>query len=197
MWRGALTRGKRTTLESGKSAISSLMGRAYHTRSTRLDGPAGALEDSRSPMDPHEASALIEQLERDAARIAERFGLRYRAIEAERANVRSRYGVCYADGRIRIRLRHVATGRSLKYSSLVNTLCHELAHLRHFNHGPRFKAFYLRMLEFARAEGIYRPGPGASVAAEVRSALAVARAAAPKRPTAVANEAAAAPLQLE
>jgi hypothetical protein len=110
-------------------------------------------------LDPREARALIERLNRDAARIAERFGLRYRAIEAERPNVRSRYGVCYADGRIRIRLRHAATGRSLKYSSLVNTLCHELAHLRHFDHGPRFKAFYLRVLDFARAEGIYQPGP--------------------------------------
>ena len=110
-------------------------------------------------MDPHEARALIERLNRDAARIAERFGLRYRAIEAERTHVRSRYGVCYADGRIRIRLRHAATGRSLKYSSLVNTLCHELAHLRHFNHGPRFKAFYLAILEYARGKGIYRPGP--------------------------------------
>ena len=73
--------------------------------------------------------------------------------------MRRRYGVCYADGTIRIRLRHSATGRSLKYSSLVNTLCHELAHLRHFNHGLRFRAFYRELLEFARREGIYRPGP--------------------------------------
>lgn len=109
-------------------------------------------------MDPREARALIERLNRDAARIAGRFGLRYRSIEAERPNVKSRYGVCYADGRIRIRLRHAATGRSLKYSSLVNTLCHELAHLRHFDHGPRFKVFYLRLLDFARVEGIYEPG---------------------------------------
>jgi hypothetical protein len=110
-------------------------------------------------LDSREARALIERLNRDAERLAVRFGLSYRAIEAERPNVRSRYGVCYADGRIRIRLRHAATGRSLKYSSLVNTLCHELAHLRHFDHGPRFKAFYLRVLEFARTEGIYQPGP--------------------------------------
>jgi hypothetical protein len=41
----------------------------------------------------------------------------------------------------------------------VNTLCHELAHLRHFNHGPRFRAFYLQLLDWARAEGIYQPGP--------------------------------------
>jgi len=147
-------------------------------------------------MDPREAHALIDRLNRDATRIAERFALRYRAIEAERPQVKSRYGVCYADGRIRIRLRHAATGRSLKYSSLVNTLCHELAHLRHFNHGLRFKAFYLRLLDFARAEGIYRPGPVASLAAEVRSAFAVARAAAPKRPSAAADESAAAPIQL-
>ena len=147
-------------------------------------------------MELPEARELIERLNRDAERIAAHFGLRYRAIEAERPNVKRRYGVCFADGRIRIRLRHVATGRSLKYSSLVNTLCHELAHLRHFNHGPRFKAFYLQLLDFARAEGIYRPGPVASLAAEVRSALSVARAAAPKRSEAAADEAATAPLQL-
>ena len=110
-------------------------------------------------MDRRESRALIERLSRDAERIASHFELRYSAIEAERPNVKQRYGVCYSDGVIKIRLRHAATGRPLKYSSLVNTLCHELAHLRHFDHGPRFKAFYFRLLDFARAEGIYRPGP--------------------------------------
>ncbi len=100
---------------------------------------------------------LLEQLNRDAERIAARFALAYHSIEAERPQVKRRYGVCFSDGRIRIRLRHAATGRPLKYSSLVNTLCHELAHLKHFNHGARFKAFYLRILAFARSEGIYRP----------------------------------------
>ncbi len=109
-------------------------------------------------MDPREKRQLIARLNRDAERIAVRFGLRYRSIEAERANVKRRYGICYSDGSIKIRLRNVATGRPLKYSSLVNTLCHELAHLRHFNHGPQFKDFYLRILEWARREGIYRPG---------------------------------------
>src|SRR5262245_16434766 len=179
MWSGVLTLGKRTTLESGKSAISSLMRRAYHTRTC---GHAPARGRFSAAMDGHEARALMERLNRDAARIAERFGLRYRAIEAERANVRSRYGVCYADGSIRIRLRHAATGRSLKYSSLVNTLCHELAHLRHFNHGPRFKAFYLRILDFARAQGIYEPGPLPRAAEPTRAEAALARAAPPRRP---------------
>jgi Protein of unknown function DUF45 len=96
----------------------------------------------------------MEGLARDAERLARRFGL-----EAERPQVKRRYGVCFADGTIRIRLHHARLRRPLKYSSLVNTLCHELAHLRHFNHGPRFKAFYLAILEYARSQGIYRPGP--------------------------------------
>lgn len=109
-------------------------------------------------MDRETVRGLIERLNRDAAEIAARFGLAYHSIEAENPRVTRRYGVCYADGRIRIRLRHNATGEPLKYSSLVNTLCHELAHLKHFNHGARFKAFYLRLLEYARGQGIYQPG---------------------------------------
>ena len=109
-------------------------------------------------MDREIVRALMERLNRDAAEIAARFGLAYHSIEAENPRVTRRYGVCYADGRIRLRLRHNATGEPLKYSSLVNTLCHELAHLKHFNHGVRFKAFYLRLLEYARGQGIYQPG---------------------------------------
>jgi hypothetical protein len=100
---------------------------------------------------------VLVELQRDAQVIASRFGLRYASLEAERAGVRRRYGVCYADGRIKIRLRHAVTGEPLRYSSLVNTLCHELAHLRHFHHGERFRIFYRQVLEYARRAGIYRP----------------------------------------
>ena len=108
-------------------------------------------------MDRRTRRELLERLTTDARRIAGHFGLEYRALEAERANVKRRYGVCYDDGTIKIRLNHAATGEPLKYSSLVNTLCHELAHLRHFNHGQRFQAFYRRVLGHARDSGIYRP----------------------------------------
>lgn len=108
-----------------------------------------------------EQQRILAALARDAGMLAARFELRPRSIEAERANVRRRYGVCYSDGTIRIRLRHASTGRLLKYSSLVDTLCHELAHLRHFDHGARFKVLYQRILSFARGRGIYRPGPPA------------------------------------
>jgi predicted metal-dependent hydrolase len=119
-------------------------------------------------MDAASREILVRSLTSDAERIAHHFGLRYRSIGAERANVKSRYGVCFADGSIRIRLRHAVTGHPLKYSSLVNTLCHELAHLRHFNHGPRFKTFYFELLDFARARGIYRPRVRVAVEPEVR-----------------------------
>jgi hypothetical protein len=112
---------------------------------------------------------LILRLNRDGAALAARFGLRYRAIEAERPRVRRRYGVCYADGTIRIRLRHAATGSPLKYSSLVNTLCHELAHLKHFNHGLRFQRLYRQILEYARAVRIYLPGRERGSAGELAS----------------------------
>jgi len=111
-----------------------------------------------SPKKKPDHSDLMARLRRDAERIARHFDLAYREIVPERANVRRRYGVCYADGRIQVRLNHARTGEALKYSSLVNTLCHEMAHLRHFNHGPRFKALYFRVLDYARREGIYRPG---------------------------------------
>jgi predicted metal-dependent hydrolase len=108
-------------------------------------------------MDRRLRRELIEQLNRDGERIARQFGLRYQSIAAERSNVTSRYGSCCEEGAIKIRLNHAVTGRPLKYSSLVNTLCHELAHLRFFDHGDRFKLFYQQVLEWARAEGIYRP----------------------------------------
>ena len=123
-------------------------------------------------MDRRTKRTLIGRLNRDAAVIAARFGLRYRSIDAEAANVKRRYGICYSDGTIRIRLRHATTGKPLKYSSLISTLCHELAHLKHFDHGYGFRSFYAVVLEYARDQGIYRPSrrgatakisPGAAV----------------------------------
>jgi predicted metal-dependent hydrolase len=108
-------------------------------------------------MDRHANRALMRRLNRDAAVIAARFGLRYRSIEAEAARVKRRFGICYSDGTIRIRLRHAVTRKPLKYSSLVSTLCHELAHLKHFDHGAAFQSFYAAILEYAREQGIYRP----------------------------------------
>lgn len=112
---------------------------------------------SRGGLDLDLYDALIARLREDAARIATRFRLPKYELDADRAEARERYGLCYADGRIRVRLVNVRTGRMLKYSALIDTVVHELAHLRHMNHGPRWEALYRRMLEFARKEGIYEP----------------------------------------
>lgn len=112
---------------------------------------------NRSP----EAKRVLQRLRRDAALLARVHRLPLRSLDAERANVKRRYGVCFDDGSIRIRLNHLRTGSLLKYSSLIDTLCHELAHLRHFDHGPRFEALYGNILAYARRSGIYRPGPRA------------------------------------
>jgi len=109
-------------------------------------------------MDRSTRRELIERLNRHGRILAGHFGLAYRSIEAERASVKRRYGVCFSDGTIRIRLGHARTGQPLRYSSLVDTLCHELAHLRHFDHGPRFQRLYWALLQFARQAGIYQPG---------------------------------------
>lgn len=104
------------------------------------------------------ARELIRRLNRDGAVLASHFGLRYRAILPESPRVKRRYGICYVDGTIKIRLFHARTGRPLRYSSLVDTLCHELAHLAHFDHSRRFWRLYERILARARELGIYRPG---------------------------------------
>ena len=106
-----------------------------------------------------EDAAALETLRTMAVKLAAHFRLRYTAIDAESEGVVQHYGICYADGRIRIRLRHATTGRLLKESSLVDTLCHELAHLRHFDHSLRFRRFHEKVLAEARRRGWYRPGP--------------------------------------
>ncbi|MFI5314329.1 MAG: M48 family metallopeptidase [Myxococcota bacterium] len=99
------------------------------------------------------------RLRRHALVLAQAFDLPLRSVDAEGPRVRRRYGICFADGRIRIRLHQLRADELLKYSVMVDTLCHELAHLRHLNHGQRFWQLYRRILGYARRHGIYRPGP--------------------------------------
>jgi hypothetical protein len=148
------------------------------------DGKLSRVKRGKNAKDREVSRSLIARLNRDAQQIAWRFGLTYRSIEPERANVKNRYGICYEDGVIKIRLRHAVTGRPLRYSSLVSTLCHELAHLRHFHHGVRFRVFNMELLEFAREQGIYRPARRRS---NSEDALVVEQSGAPDSGTAAAS----------
>ena len=102
---------------------------------------------------------LVERLRKDAVRVATAFKLPGFDLDADRADARDRFGLCFSDGRIRVRLVHVRTGHSLKYSALIDTVVHELAHLRYMDHGPRWESLYRRMLEWCRKRGIYEPRP--------------------------------------
>lgn len=110
-------------------------------------------------LDRQARERAIERLRRHGAVLAEAFRLPLVSIDPESPRVRRRLGICYADGRIRIRLHSLRSADLLKYSAMVDTLCHELAHLRHFDHGRRFWALYRRILAYAKRHGIYRPGP--------------------------------------
>lgn len=133
----------------------------------RPTGPARLLALARQPpRSPTSREALadenreiMDKLRRWATELGRMFDLRYTSLQAEREGVTEHYGVCYEDGAIRIRLRHARTKRLLKESSLVDTLCHELAHLRYMNHGLRFRRLYQEILDQARRLGHYRPGP--------------------------------------
>jgi hypothetical protein len=118
--------------------------------------------DPRPKTRSDEDAAALEKLRTMASALAGHFGLRFTSVDAEADGVVRHYGICYADGRIRIRLRHATTGRLLKESSLVDTLCHELAHLKHFDHSLRFRRFHEKVLAEARRRGWYRPGPAAT-----------------------------------
>jgi hypothetical protein len=115
---------------------------------------------SRRERRQDEDRRVVRQLRSWGGVLADDFGLHCTRLEAEHEGVTAHYGICYEDGTIRIRLRHARTGNLLKESSLVDTLCHELAHLRHMDHGPRFRRLYQRILDRARLLGFYRPGPG-------------------------------------
>jgi hypothetical protein len=155
--------------------------------------------DPRTPP-PDQDEAVLRYLRHHAERLAQIFELPLRSLHAESPRVRRRYGVCFADGTIKLRLRSVRTGELLRESSLVDTLCHELAHLRHLDHSRRFHRLYERILAYARRHGIYRPGapsrwPAAERAQPAVEVIAVTRVTTVERGHALPERRA--PLQLE
>ena len=131
--------------------------------SLRPTGAARLRAMARRPGAPASAQELRREQNQETMTRLRQFGfdlaMRYTSIDPERDGANGHYGICYEDGLIRIRLRHARTGRLLKESSLVDTLCHELAHLRHLDHSVSFRQLYQRILATARRLEYYQPGP--------------------------------------
>jgi predicted metal-dependent hydrolase len=100
---------------------------------------------------------LLSRIRKDGRRIAKRFRLRYLRILQESPRVRARYGSCDEDRVIRLRLYRLKDRKFMRYPILINTLCHELAHLKYMDHSKNFKQLNEIILKWARKRKIYCP----------------------------------------
>jgi hypothetical protein len=102
-------------------------------------------------------AGVLAKVERDVRPILREFDLSYRTMKESVAE--GSLGFNRGGRTIALNVRQKRDPMKLrKYSAVMRTMIHELAHLRHMNHGPGFKAFDAELLAYARANGIYRPG---------------------------------------
>jgi predicted metal-dependent hydrolase len=76
----------------------------------------------------------LETLSRDTAEIAERAGVSVRSVSVGDAD--TRWGSCSSSGRIRYSWRLILAPPEVRHY----VAAHEVAHMRHMDHGPQFKA---------------------------------------------------------
>jgi predicted metal-dependent hydrolase len=89
----------------------------------------------------------LETMSRDVAEFAAAAEVSVRSVAVGDAS--TRWGSCSSDGRIRLNWRLILAPASVRRY----VVAHEVAHLKHLNHGPEFKAFEARLF-----------GPGVSEA---------------------------------
>jgi len=92
---------------------------------------------------------ILGRLRRKARRLAADFRLKRHRIEQADPRT-SLAGSCSSEGEILIRLHRLNTRRRLSHRWLLDTLCHELAHLRHMDHGRKFRQLHREILDRAR-----------------------------------------------
>lgn len=91
------------------------------------------------------------RVRRDARKIAARYHLAIGRVRRLPGNADC-WGLCAWPSRDIWIAIHDEYGDILPYDLILDTLCHELAHVRHFTHSPDWRRLYLRMLRWARAQ---------------------------------------------
>jgi hypothetical protein len=98
----------------------------------------------------------LKTMSDEAAEFAAVAGLRLVSVSVGDAS--SRWGSCSSNGRIRLSWRLILAPTSVRRY----VVAHEVAHLRHLNHGPEFKALELQLFGSGLAEAkiaLRRIGP--------------------------------------
>lgn len=98
----------------------------------------------------------LETMSRDVAEFAIAAGVSVRSVSVGDAG--TRWGSCSSDGRIRLSWRLILAPPEVRRY----VVAHEVAHLRHMDHGPEFKAFEARLFgpDLAQAKSkLRRLGP--------------------------------------
>jgi len=105
-----------------------------------------------------EVAAIMGRIERDVKPLAKEFGLRWKKMKesvAEGSLGFNRGG----GGVIALNVRQKKNPMKLrKYSAVMRTMIHEMAHIRFMNHRREFHDFDRELLDWARKHNIYRPG---------------------------------------
>jgi hypothetical protein len=104
-----------------------------------------------------QVAAILAKIRRDVQPVLKEFGLSFSTLNESVAE--GSLGFNRGQRIIALNVRQKSNPMLLrKYSAIMATMLHELAHLRHMNHGPQFKMFEAELVAWARSHGIYSPG---------------------------------------
>lgn len=99
---------------------------------------------------------LWRELHAMADAAAHEFSFRYERIEPTQSMRKQKFGECFADKVIAIRVHTLGRPtHALTRQTIVHTLAHELAHLKEWDHGKKHRELTKRILKFWKKEGLY------------------------------------------
>lgn len=108
-----------------------------------------------------QVAAILTKIQRDVQPILREFGLKFMSLKESVAE--GSLGFNRDKRIIALNVRQKRNPMLLrKYSAIMSTMIHEMAHLRHMNHGRGFQEFEVELMQWARDKKIYSPGRAAS-----------------------------------